>query len=184
MLGWVALNTFQCWDELYSILFKLGRVVLNTFQIGKSYTCTLYFSILRRFVHVLNTFQYWEDLYSIQYNKMLGSAPNPAGMNMSASTGKPKAYSTKHHDYQSQDLFHACLGFARQLSQSKNCKLEVKLWDKFSRFKPRSPSNLLEKKEKSQRLLKRPEKKETPVKGMPTPCNHGAEFAAPGDPTE
>ena len=142
MLGWVALNTFQCWDELYSILFKLGRVVLNTFQcwdelysilfnigksctqyfsnweelysilfiIGKSYTCTLYFSILRRFVHVLNTFQYWEDLYSIQYNKMLGSAPNPAGMNMSASTGKPKAYSTKHHDYQSQDLFQLCLG--------------------------------------------------------------------------
>ena len=46
---------------------------------------------------------------------------------------------------QSQDLFHACLGFASQLSQIY-CKLEVKLGDKFFlSFETVSPGNLLGK---------------------------------------
>ena len=37
---------------------------------------------------------------------------------------------------QSQDLFHACLGFTRQLSQSPGvyCRLEVKIGDRFVSF--------------------------------------------------
>ena len=82
---------------------------------------------------------------------------------------------------QSQDLFYACLGFPRPLSQIPGvyCRLEVKLGDKFFSFHTSSPS-----KRKSPSDYRRGQRRRKPSgKGMPTPGNHWVGSVAPGDPT-
>ena len=86
---------------------------------------------------------------------------------------------------QSQDLFQACLGFARQLSKSPGlyCRLEVKLGDNFFNFQTGSPGRFPGKR-KSPSNYRRDQRLRTPPdKEIPTPGNHGAESVAPGDPT-
>ena len=90
---------------------------------------------------------------------------------------------------QYQDLFQACLGFARQLSQSPGlyCRLEVKLGDKLFNCKTGSCGKYCGRypgKRKSSSNFRRDQRRRKPPgKGMSTPGNHGVGSVAPRDST-
>ena len=93
-------------------------------------------------------------------------------------------YNSKQHvthtSTQSQDLFQACLSFARQLSQSPGlyCRLEVKLGEKSLNFLTGSPGR-----RKSPSDYRRDQRRRTlSRRGLATPGNHGAVSVPPAVP--
>ena len=87
--------------------------------------------------------------------------------------------------YQSKNIFHACIGFARQLSQSPGvyCRLEVKLQDKFFSFQTKSSGNFPGKRKSPSDNRRDQIRRNLPRKLRPTSGNHGVSSVAPGVPT-
>ena len=82
-----------------------------------------------------------------------------------------------------QDLFQACLGFARKLYQRPGlyCRLEGKLRDKFFNFQTGSPGKFPGKRKSPSDYRRNQRRRKPPRKGMPTPGNHRVGSVAPGD---
>ena len=79
---------------------------------------------------------------------------------------------------QYQDLFQACLGFPRQLSQSPGlyCRLEVKLGDSSFNFQTGTPGKFPDKRKSPSDYRRDQRRRKHPGKGINTPVNHGVGY--------